>query len=73
MSFSIVFMTAADVNRFVVKLDKIGYAIDSTLIVALAGIDTKALRIAEENSIRVWDRDDVNFLMKLCGKFPILL
>jgi hypothetical protein len=54
-------------------LDKIGYTIDSTLVVALAGIDTKALRIAEENNIRVWDRDDVNFLMKLCGKFPILL
>ncbi len=66
-------INAADVNRFVEKLDKVGYTIDSTLIVALAGIDTKALRIAEENKIRVWDRDDVNFLMKLCGKFPILL
>ena len=66
-------ITAADVNRFVKKLDKIDSAIDSTLIVALAGIDTKALRIAEENNIRVWDRDDVNFLMKLCGKFPILV
>jgi len=66
-------INATDVNRFIEKLDKIGYTIDSTLIVALAGIDTKALRIAEENKIRVWDRDDVNFLMKLCGKFPILL
>lgn len=66
-------INATDVNRFVEKLDKIGYTIDSTLIVALAGIDTKALRVAEENKIRVWDRDDVNFLMKLCGKFPILL
>jgi hypothetical protein len=66
-------INATDVNRFVEKLDKIGYTIDSTLIVALAGIDTKARRIAEENKIRVWDRDDVNFLMKLCGKFPILL
>ncbi|MGP8323619.1 MAG: AAA family ATPase [Methanosarcinaceae archaeon] len=66
-------INATDVNRFVEKLDKIGYTIDSTLIVALAGIDTKALRIAEENKIRVWNRDDVNFLMKLCGKFPILL
>jgi len=66
-------INATDVNRFVEKLDKVGYTIESTLIVALAGIDTKALRIAEENKIRVWDRDDVNFLMKLCGKFPILL
>ena len=66
-------INATDVNRFVEKLDKTGYTIDSTLIVALAGIDTKALRIAEENNIRVWDRDDVNFLMKLCGKFPILV
>ncbi|MBW6471326.1 MAG: hypothetical protein K0A90_08930, partial [Methanosarcinaceae archaeon] len=66
-------ITATDVNIFVNKLDKIGYAIDSALIVALAGIDTKSLRIAEENNIRVWNRDDVNFLMKLCGKFPILV
>lgn len=66
-------ITASDVNRFVKKLDKIDYAIDSTLIIALAGIDTKALRIAEENNIQVWNRDDVNFLMKLCGKFPILV
>ena len=66
-------ITAADVNIFVEKLGKIEYSINSMLIVALAGIDTKALRIAKENDIRVWDRDDVNFLMKLCGKFPILV
>ncbi len=66
-------ITVADVNRFVKKLKKLEYIIDCTLIVALAGIDTKALRIAEENNILVWDRNDVNFLMKLCGKFPILI
>jgi len=66
-------ITVADVNRFVEKLKKIEYTIDSTLIIALAGIDTKALRIAEENNILVWNRNDVNFLMKLCGKFPILV
>jgi len=66
-------ITAADINRFVKKLGEVGYTIDSTLVVALAGIETKALRVAEENNIRVWDRDDVNFLMKLCGKFPILV
>lgn len=66
-------ITVTDVNRFVEKLKKLEYTIDRTLIVALAGIDIKALRIAEENNIRVWDRNDVNFLMKLCGKFPILL
>lgn len=66
-------ITVADVNRFVKKLKKLEYIIDCTLIVTLAGIDTKALRIAEENNILVWDRNDVNFLMKLCGKFPILI
>jgi AAA+ ATPase superfamily predicted ATPase len=66
-------ITVADVNRFVEKLKKIEYTIDNTLIVALSGIDTKALQIAEENNIQVWNRDDVNFLMKLCSKFPILL
>ncbi|MCD4765121.1 MAG: hypothetical protein K8R34_01285 [Methanosarcinales archaeon] len=52
-------------------MDKIGYTIDSTLVVALAEIGSKALQVAEENNIGVWDRDDVNFLMKLCGNFPI--
>jgi AAA+ ATPase superfamily predicted ATPase len=66
-------ITVANVNRFVKKLKKLEYTIDCTLIVALAGIDTKALRIAEENNILVWNRNDVNFLMKLCGKFPILI
>lgn len=66
-------ITVANVNRFVKKLKKLEYTIDCTLIVALAGIDTKALRIAEENNILVWDHNDVNFLMKLCGKFPILI
>jgi len=63
--------TAGTVMQMLVKT--VEYTIDKTLIIAFAGIDSKALRIAEDNNIQVWKRDDVNFLMKLCGKIPILL
>jgi len=60
-------------RKFVSKVDGSGLKVEKMIIVATSGIDLKAMSLALEEGVWVWGLEDVNFLMKLYEKFPILI
>jgi predicted transcriptional regulator len=61
------------VRNFASKVAGSNMKVEEKIMVATSGIDSKAMSLAIEEGIWVWGIEDVNFLMKLYEKFPILI
>jgi AAA+ ATPase superfamily predicted ATPase len=67
--------TAVDVSMakaFAEKLRTVtGHQIAEKVLICLAGYDSKAPSLAQAEQIHLWTLEDVNFLLRWHGKFPI--
>lgn len=60
-------------RAFASKVAESNMKVEEKIMVATSGIDSKAMSLAIEEDIWVWGIEDVNFLMKIYEKFPILM
>jgi AAA+ ATPase superfamily predicted ATPase len=51
----------------------IGYQVEERILICLAGYDSKVPALAQNEGIRLWTLEDVNFLLRSYGKYPILV
>ncbi len=65
-------VTSGDVNKYARKLDGLPFQPQERILICLSGIEDQALTSAQRESIWVWDLSDVNFLLKLYGRFRIV-
>jgi hypothetical protein len=67
--------TAVDVlvaKAFAEKLRTVaGYQIEEKVLICLAGYDSRVSSLVQAEQIHLWTLEDVNFLLRLHGKFPI--
>lgn len=64
---------AAAVQEFVRKLHRLtDIRVETGILVCLAGYGAKVPAIAQAEGIMLWSLEDVNFLLRLYGKYPIL-
>jgi len=65
-------VTSGDVEHFARKLESIPFQLQERILICLSGMENKAIMTAKKEDIWVWDLLDINLLMRLYGRFPIV-
>ena len=65
-------VTSGDVEHFADKLKSIPFQLHERILICLSGVENQAIMAAKKEDIWVWDLMDINLLMKLFGRFPIV-